>query len=105
MLRNEVKLQHSGELRDILIIHYLLVLANPPRLPVMIGPKISLAILKYGVLLLPEDIWNGPIEKSLKTPRMNCDSSCSSAFWLALLLLFSGSSSINPSSQRGHRKS
>lgn len=58
---------------------YLLVLAKPPRLPVMMGPKISFAILKYGVLLLP-DTWNGPIEKSLKTPRMNCWSSCSSEF-------------------------
>jgi len=55
----------------------LLVLA---RLPVMIGPKISFAILKYGALLFPVDIWNGPTEKSLKTPRMYCDSSWSPSF-------------------------
>lgn len=75
----------------------------PPRLPVIMGPKISFAILKYGVLLFPDDIWNGPIVKSFKTPRI-IDSSWSN--WLRLeLLLLSGNSSINPSRHRGHTKS
>lgn len=91
-------------LRWILIVKsHLLVLAKPPRLPVIIGPKISFAILKYGVLLFPDVNWNGP-PKSLKTPRI-VKSSWSSESWWGLLLLLSGTSSMNPPRHWGHTNS